>query len=196
MDDLTVARALHVLSLVHWSVSMVTLVLLPGLIRAVPAAQRLALFEVIEGRFARQARISTVIAGASAGGNRGAAACRNLSQPCRGMARRPQKQPGHDAGYVEIRPCRRGLAYACCRGQHGNVAEGITPRARRREPKKLENPRRQEAQESGADCGEHHHEPRRRLPHVEQQERGNRQREVLGARDARRPDGMVESGQK
>lgn len=67
MDDLTVARALHVLSLVHWigGVSMVTLVLLPGLIRAVPAAQRLALFEVIEGRFARQARISTVIAGAS-----------------------------------------------------------------------------------------------------------------------------------
>ena len=44
---------------------MVTLVLLPGLIRAVPAAQRLALFEMIEGRFARQARISTVIAGAS-----------------------------------------------------------------------------------------------------------------------------------
>jgi uncharacterized membrane protein len=67
MDDLTIARALHVLSLVHWigGVSMVTLVLLPGLIRTVPAAQRLVLFEMIEGRFARQARISTVIAGAS-----------------------------------------------------------------------------------------------------------------------------------
>jgi uncharacterized membrane protein len=67
MDDLTIARALHVLAVVHWigGVSMVTLVLLPGLIRAVPAAERLALFELIEGRFAFQARISTLVAGAS-----------------------------------------------------------------------------------------------------------------------------------
>ncbi|MGE3066878.1 MAG: hypothetical protein AB7K67_14925 [Hyphomicrobiaceae bacterium] len=67
MDDLTLARALHVLAVVHWigGVSMVTLVLLPGLIRAVPAAERLALFELIEGRFAFQARISTILAGAS-----------------------------------------------------------------------------------------------------------------------------------
>jgi hypothetical protein len=35
------------------------------LIRAVPATERLALFEMIEGRFAIQARFSTVIAGAS-----------------------------------------------------------------------------------------------------------------------------------
>lgn len=67
MDDLTIVRTLHVLAVVHWigGVSMVTLVLLPGLIRAVPAAERLALFELIEGRFAFQARISTLIAGAS-----------------------------------------------------------------------------------------------------------------------------------
>lgn len=67
MDDLTIARALHVLAVVHWigGVSMVTLVLLPGLIRAVPAKERLALFELIEGRFAFQARISTLVAGAS-----------------------------------------------------------------------------------------------------------------------------------
>jgi len=67
MDDLTIARALHVLAVVHWigGVSMVTLVLLPGLIRAVPAAERLELFEMIEGRFAFQARISTLAAGAS-----------------------------------------------------------------------------------------------------------------------------------
>jgi uncharacterized membrane protein len=67
MDDLTIARALHVLAVVHWigGVSMVTLVLLPGLIRSVPAAKRLELFEMIEGRFARQARISTLIAGAA-----------------------------------------------------------------------------------------------------------------------------------
>jgi uncharacterized membrane protein len=67
MDDLTIARALHVVAIVHWigGVTMVTLVLLPGLMRAVPATERLALFELIEGRFAFQARISTLVAGAS-----------------------------------------------------------------------------------------------------------------------------------
>lgn len=67
MDAMAIARALHVLAIVHWigGVAMVTLVLLPGLTRAVPAAERLPLFEMIEGRFARQARISTLIAGAS-----------------------------------------------------------------------------------------------------------------------------------
>jgi uncharacterized membrane protein len=65
VDDLAIARALHVLAVVHWigGVSMVTLVLLPGLLRNVPPAQRLELFEMIEGRFAGQARISTLIAG-------------------------------------------------------------------------------------------------------------------------------------
>ena len=67
MDDLSIARALHVLAVVHWigGVSMVTLVLLPGLLRNVPPAQRLPLFEMIEGRFAWQARISTLLAGAT-----------------------------------------------------------------------------------------------------------------------------------
>lgn len=67
MDDLTIARALHVAALVHWigGVSMVTLVLLPGIKRTIPAAERLPLFEMIEGRFARQARVSTLIAGLS-----------------------------------------------------------------------------------------------------------------------------------
>jgi uncharacterized membrane protein len=67
LDGLTIARALHVLAVVHWigGVTMVTLVLLPGLMRAAPAAQRLELFELIEGRFAKQARVSTLLAGAS-----------------------------------------------------------------------------------------------------------------------------------
>jgi uncharacterized membrane protein len=67
MDDLSIARALHVVAVVHWigGVSMVTLVLLPGLIRSVPGPDRLALFELIEGRFAFQARMSTVVAGVS-----------------------------------------------------------------------------------------------------------------------------------
>jgi uncharacterized membrane protein len=65
MDLITIARALHVLAIVHWigGVTMVTLVLLPGIMSHVPAEKRLALFEMIEGRFAFQARISTVIAG-------------------------------------------------------------------------------------------------------------------------------------
>lgn len=65
MDDVTIARTLHVLAVVHWigGVSLVTLVLLPGIVRSVPAEERLDLFEMIERRFAYQARISTVIAG-------------------------------------------------------------------------------------------------------------------------------------
>ena len=67
MDDLAIARSLHVIAIVHWigGVSMVTLVLLPGINRSVPARDRLHFFEMIEGRFAFQARISTIIAGAT-----------------------------------------------------------------------------------------------------------------------------------
>ena len=66
-DPLTFARALHVLAIVHWigGVSLITLVILPGLMRSVPAEERLPLFESIEGRFSFQARISTLIAGAT-----------------------------------------------------------------------------------------------------------------------------------
>lgn len=67
MDSFVIARALHVLALVHWigGVWLVTWVILPGLRRKVPAVQRLAMFEMIEGRFGKQARVSTVVAGAS-----------------------------------------------------------------------------------------------------------------------------------
>jgi uncharacterized membrane protein len=67
IDGVTIARAVHVVAIVHWigGVTMVTLVLLPGLMHHAPAAQRLGLFELVEGRFARQARVSTVLAGAS-----------------------------------------------------------------------------------------------------------------------------------
>lgn len=66
MESLTIARALHVLAIVHWigGVSMVTLVILPGL-RRFPPGERIGLFEAIEGRFAKQARISTLVAGLS-----------------------------------------------------------------------------------------------------------------------------------
>lgn len=67
MDDVTIARALHVLAIVHWigGVSFVTLVLLPGIIRSTRAGERLILFETMEQRFAVQARISTLTAGAT-----------------------------------------------------------------------------------------------------------------------------------
>jgi hypothetical protein len=67
MDDVTIARALHVLAIVHWigGVAMVTAVILPALGRRGEAAERLALFEAVEGKFSGQAKISTLLAGAS-----------------------------------------------------------------------------------------------------------------------------------
>jgi uncharacterized membrane protein len=67
MDDLTLARALHVLAIVHWigGVMMVTAVILPAVDRLADGVERLRVFEAIEGRFSRQARISTAIAGLS-----------------------------------------------------------------------------------------------------------------------------------
>ena len=46
MDDLAIARALHVLAVVHWigGVSMVTLVLLPAVARLATPERRIELF--------------------------------------------------------------------------------------------------------------------------------------------------------
>jgi uncharacterized membrane protein len=65
MDDVTVARALHVLAVVHWigGVAMVTLVILPALSRLDLPARSLDLFEAVEGRFGAQARWSVTLAG-------------------------------------------------------------------------------------------------------------------------------------
>jgi uncharacterized membrane protein len=67
MDDVTIARALHVLAVVHWigGVAMVTLVILPALARLAAPERRLELFEAIEGRFGGQARWSVTLAGLS-----------------------------------------------------------------------------------------------------------------------------------
>lgn len=63
-DDFILARALHVLGVVHWigGVAMVTLVLLPALRSEGGDVDR---FERLEGRFARQARLSTLVVGLS-----------------------------------------------------------------------------------------------------------------------------------
>lgn len=66
-DDLTLARAVHVLAVVHWigGVTFVTTVLLPTVRRDVEPARRIAVFEALEHRFARQARLSVPLAGLS-----------------------------------------------------------------------------------------------------------------------------------
>jgi uncharacterized membrane protein len=65
VTDIAWARALHVVAVVLWigGVGMVTTVLLPALRRSYPPAERFAVFHVLEARFARQARITTAVAG-------------------------------------------------------------------------------------------------------------------------------------
>jgi uncharacterized membrane protein len=66
MDDIAIARALHVLAVVVWigGVAMVTTVVLP-LIRRRPPDDAWALFRAVERRFAWQARVAILLVGAS-----------------------------------------------------------------------------------------------------------------------------------
>ena len=66
-DMFVLVRAIHVLGVVLWigGVAFVTLVLLPALKTIADGGQRLNLFEQLEGRFANQARIVTVVTGAA-----------------------------------------------------------------------------------------------------------------------------------
>ena len=70
MDNFTyfgLARALHVVGVVLWigGVAFVTTTLIPSLKRMDEKDRRLALFEQLEGRFAFQAKIVTVLTGLS-----------------------------------------------------------------------------------------------------------------------------------
>ena len=67
MDDVTLARALHVLAVVLWigGVTFVTTVLLPAVRDLHAPAERVVFFETTERRFGRQARVTTVLAGLS-----------------------------------------------------------------------------------------------------------------------------------
>ena len=67
MDDLALARALHVLAVLAWmgGVWFVTLVILPAIAATTPPDQRVAAFHRIEGRFAPQAMAWVLLAGAS-----------------------------------------------------------------------------------------------------------------------------------
>lgn len=67
MDDLTVARVLHVLAIVPWigGVAFVTTVLMPAIRRNHPPPARLAAFHGFEAGFAWQARLWVGLAGLS-----------------------------------------------------------------------------------------------------------------------------------
>jgi uncharacterized membrane protein len=67
VTDLVFARVIHVLAVVLWigGVGMVTTVLLPAIRQSYPAAERFPVFHSLEARFARQARVTTVLAGGS-----------------------------------------------------------------------------------------------------------------------------------
>lgn len=67
IDDLALARAIHILALVHWigGVAAVTTIILPRARELPDAKDALAVFEAFEQRFARQARVSILLAGLS-----------------------------------------------------------------------------------------------------------------------------------
>lgn len=65
MDDIALARALHVLGVVIWigGASMATTVILQALRRGDLGDNRLAVFEAVEHRFIWQARITVLVVG-------------------------------------------------------------------------------------------------------------------------------------
>jgi uncharacterized membrane protein len=65
--DLTLARAVHVLAVIHWigGVAFVTAVILPALAVFEEPSRRLALVEAIEHRFSTQVKVSVPLAGFS-----------------------------------------------------------------------------------------------------------------------------------
>jgi uncharacterized membrane protein len=67
MDDIAIARAVHVLAVVHWigGLAFVTLVVLPLAGSRPNAMEALALFDAVERRFAAQVRVSIPLAGAT-----------------------------------------------------------------------------------------------------------------------------------
>jgi uncharacterized membrane protein len=67
MDSAIAVRALHVLGVVLWigGVAFVTTVLLPAVRRLKSPEERVACFEAVEGRFAWQARGTTLLVGAT-----------------------------------------------------------------------------------------------------------------------------------
>jgi uncharacterized membrane protein len=63
IDDFALARAVHVLALVHWvgGVAAVTTIVLPRARRLPDAKDAVAAFETFERRFAQQVRVSILL---------------------------------------------------------------------------------------------------------------------------------------
>jgi uncharacterized membrane protein len=67
VDAVTLARAVHILAVVHWigGVAAVTTIVLPRARELPDAKEALAFFEAFERRFAGQARVSILLVGLS-----------------------------------------------------------------------------------------------------------------------------------
>lgn len=67
MESFTLARVIHVLAVVLWigGVAMVTTVIIPSVKKLKSKEERIKTFEEIEGRFAIQAKITTLLTGLS-----------------------------------------------------------------------------------------------------------------------------------
>ena len=69
MERYAFARVVHILGVVIWigGVAMETTVLLPAIKRLKSAEEQISTFELIESRFAWQARVTTLLTGLSGG---------------------------------------------------------------------------------------------------------------------------------
>jgi uncharacterized membrane protein len=67
LDDLAIARVLHIVALIHWigGVALVTTVILPAVAHFSEVSRRVAVFEEFEGHFSFQAKFSVTLAGLS-----------------------------------------------------------------------------------------------------------------------------------
>ena len=67
MEYFTLARVIHVIAVILWigGVSLVTTVLIPAIKKMKSKEERIATFEMIEGKFAIQAKITTLLTGLS-----------------------------------------------------------------------------------------------------------------------------------
>lgn len=65
MDNFTLARVLHIIAVVLWigGVAMVTTVIIPAVKKLKSKENKIKIFEEIEGRFAFQAKITTLVTG-------------------------------------------------------------------------------------------------------------------------------------
>ncbi|MBD81003.1 MAG: hypothetical protein CL840_18945 [Crocinitomicaceae bacterium] len=67
MNDFALARVMHVLAVVLWigGVAMVTTVIIPAIKKLASKEDQIKTFEQIEGRFALQAKVTTLLTGIS-----------------------------------------------------------------------------------------------------------------------------------